>query len=720
MSTYLLEIGTEELPANFANSVINQLQSNIEYEFEKYLINYQNINCTSTPRRIVLSLEGLVDFGEDKTILRKGPKADSAFEEGKPTKAAIGFAKSLNLNINDLEVKDTKKGQFVFGRKIEKGFSTKELISSIIPKSIKLLQGQRFMKWGSGNFKFSRPIRWILSLYNDEILNLSLKDIDSSLKIGNVSRGHRLFKSDIKIENSREYFQLLARNGVIVNRDERKSKIVNLIKNASDKLKLSPDLDNKLLDELTDLVESPNLVIGSFSNEYLTLPSEVLCTVMKSHQRYIPLFNKRKDINKLDINSKDILSTNFLCISNGLEDSKELIKKGNEKVLKARFADAKFFIEADKNTTCFERNQNIKNISYLKGLGNLSDRVERILYIAKDINSYLKEDLLDLEIIKDACKYSKHDLCSEIVFEFPELQGLMGGKYLNNEGFSKESSLAVSEHYLPRFYKDKLPSSKYGAVLSISDKLETLISIFAIGKRPTGSSDPFALRRNLNGIIQIIWHFNFDINLKNLINTSIKYWEESQIDLQIDNEKIRNELIDFAKQRILSFLEDLSIEKNWINAICNSDSIPAERLFKLQDIKKRISALSFFKENNKFEAVKNIISRVSKLSNSGTLENNFLSSKDLIDTKLFEKESEKKLFEFINDLEDLISLDDLEYIKLLTMFYENLEVISNIFDNQKGVMILCDNPDLRNNRLNLLGILRNYSLLVADFNMFNS
>ena len=720
MSTYLLEIGTEELPANFANSVINQLQSNIEYEFEKYLINYQNINCTSTPRRIVLSLEGLVDFGEDKTILRKGPKADSAFEEGKPTKAAIGFAKSLNLNINDLEVKDTKKGQFVFGRKIEKGFSTKELISSIIPKSIKLLQGQRFMKWGSGNFKFSRPIRWILSLYNDEILNLSLKDIDSSLKIGNVSRGHRLFKSDIKIEDSREYFQLLARNGVIVNRDERKSKIVNLIKNASDKLKLSPDLDNKLLDELTDLVESPNLVIGSFSNDYLTLPSEVLCTVMKSHQRYIPLFNKRKDINKLDINSKDILSTNFLCISNGLEDSKELIKKGNVKVLKARFADAKFFIEADKNTTCFERNQNIKNISYLKGLGNLSDRVERILYIAKDINSYLKEDLLDLEIIKDACKYSKHDLCSEIVFEFPELQGLMGGKYLNNEGFSKESSLAVSEHYLPRFYKDKLPSSKYGAVLSISDKLETLISIFAIGKRPTGSSDPFALRRNLNGIIQIIWHFNFDINLKNLINTSIKYWEKSQINLQIDNEKIRNELIDFAKQRILSFLEDLSIEKNWINAICNSDSIPAERLFKLQDIKKRISALSFFKENNKFEAVKNIISRVSKLSNSGTLENNFLSSQDLIDTKLFEKESEKKLFEFINDLEDLISLDDLEYIKLLTMFYENLEVISNIFDNQKGVMILCDNPDLRNNRLNLLGILRNYSLLVADFNMFNS
>ena len=296
----------------------------------------------------------------------------------------------------------------------------------------------------------------------------------------------------------------------------------------------------------------------------------------------------------------------------------------------------------------------------------------------------------------------------------------MGGKYLKNEGYSEEISLAVSEHYLPRFYKDKLPSSKYGAVLSISDKLETLISIFAIGKRPTGSSDPFALRRNLNGLIQIIWHFDFDINLKNLINRAIKYWKKSLIDLEFDDEKVRNELIEFTKQRIISFLEEISIDKNWINAICNSDNISPDRLFKLIDIKKRIDALYFFKKNNKFDAIKNIIMRVSKLSNSGDLQTNLFESKEFINPDLFEKESEKKLYEFIKILEDLIKSNDWEYISLLSKFDENLDLISNIFDNQKGVMILSDDLNLRNNRLNLLGLVRNYSLLLADFTLFNS
>ena len=720
MSTYLLEIGTEELPAHFANSVINQFQSNIEYELEKCFIKYKNIYCTSTPRRIVLYLEGLVDFGEDKTEVRKGPKAESAFKEGVPTKAAIGFAKSLNLDIKELEIQDTNKGKFVFGRKIEKGLPTKELIASIIPKTLKGLQGQRFMKWGDNNFKFSRPIRWILSLYNDEILNLSLDEVHSDLKIGKNSRGHRLSRSDIKINDSKEYFEVLNENGVIAKREDRKTKIENLIKSASEKLKLIPDFDAELLDELTDLVECPNLIIGSFSNAYLTLPAEVLCTVMKNHQRYIPLFSKTKDLNALDITSNGFLSTNFICISNGLEKSKEIIKKGNEKVLKARFADAKFFIEGDKSTTSFERNQKIKNISHLKGLGNLSDRVERISFIASNINHFLKDHFLDFEIIKESCKYSKHDLCSEIVFEFPELQGLMGGKYLKNEGFSEESSLAVSEHYLPRFYKDKLPSSKYGAVLSIADKLETLISIFVIGKRPSGSSDPLALRRNLNGVIQIIWHFDFDVDLENLIEICIKYWKESVINLKFDDEKVKNELIEFTKQRIISFLEDLSLEKNWINAICNSNDIPSERLFKLIDLKKRIDSLNTIKENNKFDEIKNIIARASKLSKTGTLQTNILSSNEYIKPNLFEKDSEKKLFEFIKKLENYISSEDWEYKGILISFEKHLEIVSNIFDNKVGVMIVCENLELRNNRLNLLSLVRNYSLLIADFTLFNS
>ena len=720
MSTYLLEIGTEELPADFANSVIKQFQTTIEYEFEKYSIKYQSIYCTSTPRRVVIYFEGLVDFGEDKTELRKGPKAESAFKEGNPTNAAIGFAKSLDLDISELEIQDTNKGKFVFGRKITKGSPTKELIASIIPKTLKVIQGQRFMKWGDCRFKFSRPIRWILSLYNNEILQLPMEEIDSNLKIGKLSRGHRLISSDIKIDDSKKYFKTLNDNGVIVKRDDRKTLIANLITSASEKLKLIPDVDIKLLDELTDLVENPNLVIGSFSNEYLTLPSEVLCTVMKKHQRYIPLFTKTKDFNKLDISSKGFLSTNFICISNGLEISKEIIKKGNEKVLKARFADAKFFIESDKSTTSSERNQKIKNISYVKGLGNLSDRVERIFFIARSLNHYLKDHCLDFEIIKESCKYSKNDLCSEIVFELPELQGLMGGKYLKNEGFSEEISLAVSEQYLPRFYKDKLPSSKYGAVLSIADKLETLVSIFVIGKRPSGSSDPFALRRNLNGLIQIIWHFDFDVNLENLINTCINHWKDSVINFKFDDEKVKNELIEFTKQRIISFLEDLLLERNWINAICDSEGIPTERIFKLRDLKKRIDSLNVIKENNKFEEIKNIIARASKLSKTGALETNILSSKEFIKPNLFEKESEKNLYEFIKKIEDYVTLEGWEYKGLINLFEKHLDLVSDIFDNKKGVMIICDNLDLRNNRLNLLSLIRNYSLLIADFTLFNS
>tara|TARA_B100000965_G_scaffold61336_1_gene47155 strand:- start:612 stop:2765 length:2154 start_codon:yes stop_codon:yes gene_type:complete len=717
LSTYLLEIGTEELPAKFANSVINQFQSTIEYEFDKHFIKYQNISCTSTPRRIVLYVENLIDYGEDKTEERKGPKAEAAFVEGTPTKAAIGFAKSLNLNINDLEIRDTKKGKFVFGKKIEKGLATKGLIASIIPKTIKSLQGQRFMKWGDGTFRFSRPIRWILSLYNDEILDLDLSEIDLNLKIGNISKGHRLIKSDIKINKLDQYFQILEKNGVFVKRNERKSLITNLINISSGNLKLYPDMDSDLLDELTDLVESPNLVVGSFSEEYLSLPSEVLCTVMKNHQRYIPLFKEEKDLDKLRINSKDILSTNFLCISNGLEESKELIRKGNEKVLKARFADAKFFVEVDKKTSCFDRNQKINNISYMKGLGDLSDRVQRISFIAKTINLYLKSAVLDLPIILEACKFSKHDLCSEIVFEFPELQGLMGGKYLKYEGFNEEVALAVSEHYLPRFYKDKLPTSNYGAILSISDKLETLISIFVIGKRPTGSSDPYALRRNLNGLIQIIWYFDFEINLENVISVSVKHWKDSLRNLDFDEKKVKNELIEFTKQRILSFLEELSLAKNWINAICNTDITSVERFFNLLDIKKRINVLNALIEKNRFDKFKNVISRISKLANTGNLGTNVLISKGVINPKLFEKESEVLFYKCINKLEDLIS-NQWEYNHVIKIMDTNLDVLSNIFDNDMGVLINSEDKSIRINRLNLLALIRNYSLLIADFTLF--
>jgi len=354
------------MPAKFSHSVLEQFKSLIEFELDKKLIKFENIVVTSTPRRIVLLLEGLFDYAEDKIIERKGPKANSAYVNGSPTNAALGFANSLDIDVGELEIKNTEKGDYVFGKKIEKGLSTKIYLSSIIPKLVRSLQGPRFMKWGAGNIKFSRPIRWIISLYNDEILDFEFDVCDPKINISNKTKGHRLINDVLEVKNLDDFFELLKRNRVMAIRNERKEKIESLINQASKSLNLKPDLSEELLNELTDLVEWPDLFIGKFSDEFLDLPVEVLSTVMKSHQRYVPLLLKNKSFSKLDLSSEKNISTTFFVVSNGLEESNNNIAKGNEKVLRARFSDAKFFVESDKKVASIERNEKLKSVSYIK------------------------------------------------------------------------------------------------------------------------------------------------------------------------------------------------------------------------------------------------------------------------------------------------------------------------------------------------------------------
>ena len=720
MSKYLLEIGTEELPANFSHSVLNQFKSLIEFEFDKKLIKYNRVFCTSTPRRIVLFLDGLVDYAEDKSIIRKGPKAISAFVNGDPTNAALGFANSLGINVDDLEIKNTEKGEFVFGKTVEKGESTRKSLSLIIPKAIKNLQGPRFMKWGYGNFKFSRPIRWVVSLYNDEILDFELDECDPEIVIGNKSKSHRLINQEIKIHNPDNYFELMTDNRVLVNRIDRKEKILRIINQSSESLDLKPDLSEELLNELTDLVESPDLIIGKFSEEFLDIPVEVLSTVMKTHQRYIPLFQKDKTFSKLDLSSEEIISTNFFIISNGLSEANKNIAKGNEKVLKARFSDAKFFVETDKKVSSNERNQKLKSVSYLKGMGNVFQRVERIEDVTKMVFKCLNDESLDINKLIEAAKYCKNDLSSEIVYEFPELQGIMGGKYLKNEGFSEEVCLAVSEHYLPSFYKDNLPSSKYGAIVSLSDKIETLISIFISGKRPTGSSDPYALRRNLNGVIKIIWDFELDISLENIFDDLLDLWKISLPNLTFIKEKVLDDLIEFLIQRIISHLEDIPLDKEIVKAICSSDELYKQRIINIVDLKNRIKCIALLKEKDEFDKIQNVITRVSKLANRGNLDKDILLLKNYVTPDLFEKECESKVFKFVGELEKLFYSDNFDYMKLLTLFENNANNIKDLFDNENGILVMSDDLKIRNNRLNLLSLIRNYSLRIADFTLLNS
>lgn len=720
MSKYLLEIGTEELPAKFSHSVINQINSLIKFEFDKKLIKFNNIICTSTPRRIVLFLDGLVDQADDKTVIRKGPKATSAFLNGLPTNAAIGFANSLGINIDDLEIRQTEKGEFVFGTKIEKGESTKSSLSSIIPRVIKNLQGPRFMKWGCGSFKFSRPIRWLVSLYNDEILDFVFDECDPKISISNKSKSHRLINKVIEIHSPDNYFELMAKSGVFVKREERKEKIFNLINQESQLVNLDPDLSDHLLNELTDLVEFPNLITSNFDKQFLNLPVEVLSTVMKNHQRYIPLLKKDKTFSKLDLSSEKVISTNFFVLSNGLRESNNIISKGNEKVLRARFSDAKFFVESDIKVSSKERNEKLKTVSYLKGMSNVFKRVKRIEAISEKILNYLNDESLDRKKVIEAAKYCKNDLCSEIVYEFPELQGIMGGKYLRNEGFSKDICLAVAEHYLPGFYKDDLPSTKYGAIVSIADKIETLISIFISGKRPSGSSDPYALRRNLNGVIVIIWHFDLDLDIENIFEELLEYWNISLPNLKFVKEKVLNDLIEFTNQRIISHLDELSISKNLIKAICFIDPSTEKSIMNILDLKKRINTINQLKGKADFSEIQKVISRVSKLAQHGNLKTTIFSYKDYVNPDLFEKECETKVFELIKELDEIIKLPNWDYFQLFKLFEANSNNLNELFDNERGVLIMVEDPEIRNNRLNLLGLVRNYSLKIADFTLFNS
>ncbi len=720
MSKYLLEIGTEELPAKISYSVLEQFKSLLEFELDKKLIKCDNIVVTSTPRRIVLLLEGLVDYAEDKIIVRKGPKANSAYLNGSPTNAALGFANSLGIDVGELEIKSTEKGDFIFGKKIEKGQSTRISLSSIIPKVVKSLQGPRFMKWGAGNLKFSRPIRWIVSLYNDEILDFAFDECDPKIQISNKSKSHRLLNEVFEVQHVDNFFELLKQNRVLVKRDERKEKIENLINHTSQSLNLNPDLSEALLNELIDLVEWPDLIVGKFSEEFLDLPLEVLSTVMKSHQRYVPLLLKNNSFSKLDLSSEKNISTNFFVVSNGLEVSNKNIAKGNEKVLRARFSDAKFFVESDKKVASIERNEKLKSVSYLKGFGNIFQRVERIEEVTKKILKFLKDNSLEEKKIIEAAKYCKNDLCSEIVFEFPELQGIMGGKYLKYEGFSEDVCLAVAEHYLPSFYKDALPSTKYGAIVSIADKVETLISIFISGKRPSGSSDPYALRRNLNGVIKIIWDYELDLPLDKLFTELIDFWKMAFPNLNFTRETVFNDINEFLVQRIVSHLEEKLLSKELIKAVCSSDELSQKRVLNIVDLKKRIKSIMNFNERENFVEIQKVITRVSKLAKNSDLSTDVLSVRDYVNTKLFEKDCELKVFEFIRELEKRFSEGYCNYLELLNLFEINVNTIEDLFDNEKGVLIMSEDLKIRNNRLNLLSLIRNYSLKIADFTLLNS
>ncbi|MEA5415127.1 glycine--tRNA ligase subunit beta, partial [Synechococcus sp. BA-132 BA5] len=549
MATFLLEIGTEELPADFVRLAQPQLESIVARDLQEARLSWDSLKASGTPRRLAVTIAGLPERQQDLIEDRKGPPAQQAFRDGQPTQAALGFARRCGCDPGQLEIRDTDKGPFVFARTTEAGRSAAVVLADCIPGWIRSLQGRRFMRWGDGDGRFSRPLRWLVALLDGAVVPVQLTDVDPPLAAGRLSRGHRLHEGLVAIPSAGAYAATLEAADVQVDRQARGLTIRRELEAAAERAGAELDLPETLFEELVDLVESPRLIEGRIDAEYLALPPEVLSTVMRSHQRYVPLRFSGAVGDPLALVAEAVLMPRFLCISNGLEAAAGTIRRGNERVLRARLADAAFFLAADRRQSSAERLEALDRVTFAEGVGSLADRSRRLAWLAALLCRRLEIDAESADAARRAAPLCKHDLVSQMVGEFPELQGIMGAKYLLAEGESRAVALAVLEHYQPRGAGDALPGSEAGALLALAERLELLLSIFARGERPSGSSDPYALRRAGNGVLQILWGRGWSLDLVALLAEATAHWQGLLPALKVKPAALAADLLEFLRQR---------------------------------------------------------------------------------------------------------------------------------------------------------------------------
>ena len=720
VATFLLEIGTEELPADFARLALDQLEPMVARDLNEQRLNHTGLSCTSTPRRIALIVEGLSLAAADLQEERKGPPAAQAFKDGEPTKAAIGFAQRCGLEPAALQIRDTPKGPFVFADVLERGRPTLELLAELIPSWLGALQGRRFMRWGSGERRFSRPIRWLVALLDELVVPVTLQGSDPVVCAGNRSCGHRLVSTSIEIPEASAYHQALAAAGVQVDRRRRRTTIAEAVDTAAAALKARPDIPSSLLEELTDLVERPALIQGSIDEASLALPAEVLSTVMRAHQRYVPLYDINAAVDPLALTAQDALKPQFLCIANGLDQAADSIRRGNERVLKARLADAAFFIDADRAVASSQRRQQLERVTFAEGLGSLLDRCERLEWLADLLAQRLQLEPETSADAKRAAHLCKHDLVSQMVGEFPELQGLMGGKYLLAEGEPRAVAQAVQEHYSPKGADDAPPSSDAGAVVALAERLELLLSIFAKGERPSGSSDPYALRRAGNGVLQILWDRGWRLDLPSLLDRAAGHWAGVLPSFAIEPMALAGELGDFLRQRLVSQLEEQGEAIDLVQAVTAEADGSQRLLTDPLDALDRLQLLAQLRQNSRLAPVQSVVQRASRLAEKGDLERNQLSAADVVDPALFEQPSEAAMLEVIHQLAGIVNTPGRErYSQLSEALAASASTLGEFFDGENSVMVMADDEAVRRNRLNLLAVLRNQAEVLADFALIN-
>ena len=680
MNNYLLyEMGVEEMPSRFVQSTLDQLVSGLKSRLEEKRLAFEDIDTFATPRRLILVVKGLADRQADLEEEVKGPaKKISIAEDGSFTKAAQGFMRGKGLSESDVYFKDLNGTEYIFATIREEGKDTDEVLMEVLPEIVKSVVFPKSMRWGGKNMRFVRPIRWLVALHNDKVVPVDLEGIIAS----NVTVGHRfLGAKSIEVSSIEDYFKKLEENFVVYDQDLRKDMIRKQIDQVAASIGGKVEMDEELLDEVTYIVEYPTAFYGEFDKSYTELPKEVVKTPMKAHQRYFPVVGE--DSNLLPY---------FIAVRNGNDYKIENVKAGNEKVLEARLADAKFFFNEDRQHDLEYYRNKLNTVVFQEKLGTLLDKSERIYNIAK---VYGKEVDVNIEDLESAAYYAKADLVTNMVFEFDELQGYMGMQYSRLEGKNDTVSKAIYEHYMPRFNGDTVPSTMEGAILSIIDKMDTIAGFFAIGIQPTGSADPFALRRQCIGILTILLEKNIEIDVARLASISLDQYSS----VEFDKDSVIENIIEFFNERTKNMFKDMGIRYDVVEAVLASDEK------NISDLYVRAEAMNKWIDRDSLTDMLVAFNRVSNLAEGAET--------DKIDQALLLEDVEKELYDNFKDVDSKISdlMDQKEYTKSLDAFASLKPAVDNFFDN---VMVMSDNPKLRTNRLALLKNISDSMLKVCD------
>ncbi|MBO1064038.1 MULTISPECIES: glycine--tRNA ligase subunit beta [Nostocales] len=709
MPAFLLEVGTEELPAGFLSDAIVQWRSRIPESLKTHNLPEAVVEVYGTPRRLAVLITGLPSQQADREEEIKGPPAQAAFKDGQPTKAAIGFASKQGVDISALEIRPTEKGDFVFVNKQIPGRPIADILTELVPQWVWNLEGKRLMRWGHGDGRFSRPIRTLVTLLDGEILPLQLENGAKVVKSDSLSRTHRvLHPQPVSIDHATEYVKTLASGYVNVLPEDRAEIITNQVKAAAEKLGGYTPIYPDLLAEVVNLVEYPTAVIGQFEEEFLNLPKEVITEVMVSHQRYFPVF-KNADCQEL--------LPNFITISNGDPAKSDIIAVGNARVIRARLADGRFFYEADLAKPLESYLPQLEKVTFQEDLGSVRAKIARIVKNAERITTQLQLNPDQTQNIQRAALLCKADLVTQMVYEFPELQGIMGEKYALANGENPEVAKAIFEHYLPRNADDIFPQTLTGQIVGLADRLDTLVSIFGLGLIPTGSSDPFALRRAANAIVNITWLANLQINLSTLL-------EEIATDFATTFNKDAKSLIktlqEFFLQRIRTLLQDeKQIDYDLVNAVLgeNDPEYTERALTDLLDVRDRALYLQQIRKDGTLDKIYETVNRSTRLAAQGNLDFQTLEPQSLINPQLFQKKSESAFYNALLELvpQTQAAQQNRDYQLLVTALAKIAPTVSTFFDGEDSVLVMDANPDIKQNRLNLLGLLRNHARVLADF-----